>query len=375
MGAVEKLCSDADDDVVTAVRHAPRNGAHEVEVASVGELKIMQAEDGRVVIRRVDGPFLPYLGSASGRNDVTLLALDVSRRLIDAVRRAENAEQRAEATADEAHATFVAAANVIAERNAARRASVAWKRLASILRRDVNYLDRELDATEYRAREAAREAHIVGQALAIAAAKRDALEARVRDLDASVEAMAIDRQRLQAEIKRLSADNDGMREEATMLLARARSAERRCAQQDAELVCRLAGMASAQRDAEQAHGQVEASRIVSDAWIESLEQDRDRHAARAADAEAACRDATAALVQAEARIDELERALKRAEASELLYENTLEALVHLVDGDEPMAERVFSDAKQKASAVIAPCFAVGYFDVISGHIKRLAEGT
>lgn len=97
-----------------------------------------------------------------------------------------------------------------------------------------------------------------------------------------------------------------------MLLTRARSAERRCAQQDIDLVCRQVAITSAQYDAEQAHGQVEANRMVSDAWIESVEQDRDRHAARAADAEAACRAATADLVKAEARIDEMTAAVERA---------------------------------------------------------------
>jgi hypothetical protein len=191
----------------------------------------------------------------------------------------------------------------IEERDHARRCASAWKALSRASRREIGYLERELHDAEARAKDAEHRATVANHALAISAERVDAAEARIRDLDSMVNSLLIERHRTQHAVEGRDADIAALREEIVALTTRARNAERCCMDKDFELIKRFAENATLEAEAEQARGQLEAERIMSAAAMD-VEDGRCKHwEQRASDAEAACRDATAALVEAEAEAE------------------------------------------------------------------------
>lgn len=278
------------------------------------------------------------------------------------------AADRLRAALNAASANRWAMVGLLSERDISRRASAAWKGLARMLRREIGDLETELQDAEHRAREAARDAHVTAEALAIGAARKDALESRIRDLDAANSALLVERQRMQADLLRVDAERLDMHDEATSLLTRARSAERRCVEQDAELLGRAVTIASLQYDLDGARGHAAADRIRASMRLADMQAQRDREATRANNAEAACRDATGALVKAEKRSEDFDR----CEASEFLYENTLEALAEAVDGRFDAAEDIFASTKESVGGRVDPRYATGYFFGILKHMRDAA---
>ncbi|MGK3981187.1 hypothetical protein WMF38_56850 [Sorangium sp. So ce118] len=290
MSAVKRMCNDADDSLgaswCVADRLVERSGF--VSLVCQGPSAFAIRHDGGRPWTAVDG--------IEAKTALAAIALKLAHRLAEAERRVESAEA-------EARDNFRAATSVIAERDHARRSAAAWKELARSSRREIGYLERELEEAEHRAREAAREAHVKGHALAVGAASKEEVLSQLADLETAVEALAVERQRMQADSNGLIEENAGLREECTALLTRARSAERRCVGQDVELLDRLARITRLECEAERLRGEAAAGRIRTDAYVAGLQAQRDREAERANNAEAACRDATAALVKAEAAVE------------------------------------------------------------------------
>jgi chromosome segregation ATPase len=213
------------------------------------------------------------------------------------------AADRLRAALAAASANRWAMVGLISERDQSRRTSAAWKGLAANYRRGLmKAVDAIYDA-EDRAKDAEHRADQANRALAISAERADALESRIRDLDAANSALLVERQRMQADLLRVDAERLDAHDEATSLLTRARSAERRCIDQDAELLGRAVTIANLQYDIDCARGQAEADRIKASTRLADMQAQRDREATRATNAEAACRDATGALVKAEATVE------------------------------------------------------------------------
>jgi chromosome segregation ATPase len=281
---------DADDTVGTTF------GVAEWLIERSGHVSLVCTGVQSFVIRHDSGR--PWTGVDGGEAKASLanIALAVGRRLVDAERRAESAEA-------EAHGNFRAATSLIAERDISRRASAAWKGLAANYRRSLmKAVDAIYDA-EDRAKDAEHRAGQANRALAISAERVDAAEARIRDLDAANSALLVERQRMQADLLRVDAERLDMHDEATHLLTRARNAERRCVELDAELLGRAVTIAHLQYDLDNARGHAAADRIRTSMRLADMQSQRDREATRVSHAEAACRDATGAVIKAEAAVE------------------------------------------------------------------------
>jgi chromosome segregation ATPase len=284
MSAVRQLCDDADDNAGAA------NGA---VVCSNGPVRLLRI-GGRLCVRDAHGQPLDH--SRGSHIGLQCMAIVLGNRLDDGERRLTLATAASVENHHEAE-------RVALQRDHARRCAAAWKELARLSRREIGNLETELCEAEHRAKDAEHRADQANRALAISAERADALESRIRDLDAANSALLVERQRMQADLLRVDAERLDMHDEATHLLTRARGAERLCVELDGQRLDRAVTIASLQYDLDSARGHAAADRIKASMRLADMQAQRDREATRATNAEAACRDATGALVKAEAAVE------------------------------------------------------------------------